>query len=71
MKNTELMSSLSEEVKQKVDGGKTEAGIEQLNDELLEDVTGGELRDTHMHYRYYSAPEESSESVSKIDILIK
>jgi hypothetical protein len=44
MKNEELMGSLKE-VNQKIDGNKTAEGIEQLNDELLEAVSGGRLGD--------------------------
>ena len=53
MKNGELMNSLSEEVKQKLAECKTqeeakkvltEAGIEPLDDELLDNVAGG-MRD--------------------------
>ncbi len=82
MKNEVLMNSLSEEVKQKLVGCRTaeeakkvlsEAGVEPLDDELLDGVAGGELRETpNIYYGgFYPASEGSSGGNSGFYTIIK
>ena len=71
MKNEEFYNSLSEEVKQKLAGCRTaeeakkvlsEAGVEPLDDELLDEVAGGLPDARYSRYRPVFDPDPAASS---------